>query len=225
MSAPLLEVTDLHKHFPIGSTGFRGLPKSYLHAVDGVSFNLHKGETLGLVGESGCGKSVGAMSILRLIPDPPGKNMGGEILFQGRDLLQSYPEDRLQVDLSLGDYARAAQRAAGMELDPEIKSLVELASSMSVAAGGAVKIEDLDAALFGGGYGADAGLEHLHAEGAGDGDDVGAGGSQDHVVAVQARCFLGAPALQLWLGRPAAQVGGGEVWSPGAPAHRTAQGV
>jgi Zn-dependent protease with chaperone function len=67
--------------------------------------------------------------------------------FQGRDLLQSYPEDRLQVDLSLGDYARAAQRAAGMELDPEIKSLVELASSMSVAAGGAVKIEDLDAAL------------------------------------------------------------------------------
>ncbi|MFT4711485.1 MAG: peptide/nickel transport system ATP-binding protein, partial [Planctomycetota bacterium] len=47
MSTPLLEVKNLHKHFPIGSKGFSGQPKSYLHAVDGVSFNLHKGETLG----------------------------------------------------------------------------------------------------------------------------------------------------------------------------------
>lgn len=57
-------------------------------AVDDVSYDVDKGETLGLVGESGCGKSVSALSIMRLIPDPPGKIVGGEILFKGRDLLK-----------------------------------------------------------------------------------------------------------------------------------------
>lgn len=57
-------------------------------AVDDVSFEVDKGETLGLVGESGCGKSVSAMSIMRLIPNPPGKTVGGEVLFKGRDLLK-----------------------------------------------------------------------------------------------------------------------------------------
>jgi len=57
-------------------------------AVDGINYDVAPGETVAVVGESGCGKSVGAMSILRLIPDPPGKNMGGEIIFQGRDLLK-----------------------------------------------------------------------------------------------------------------------------------------
>lgn len=56
-------------------------------AVDGVSFELRRGETLGLVGESGCGKTVMALSILRLVPDPPGRIVGGKILFQGQDLL------------------------------------------------------------------------------------------------------------------------------------------
>ncbi len=58
-----------------------------VRAVDGTTFGIKKGETLALVGESGCGKSVTALSILRLIPDPPGKIIGGEILFQSRDLL------------------------------------------------------------------------------------------------------------------------------------------
>lgn len=57
-------------------------------AVDDVSYDVDKGDTLGLVGESGCGKSVSALSIMRLIPDPPGKIVGGEILFKGRDLLK-----------------------------------------------------------------------------------------------------------------------------------------
>ncbi len=55
-------------------------------AVDGVSWDLKPGETLGLVGESGCGKTVSALSILRLIPDPPGKIVGGKVLFEGKDL-------------------------------------------------------------------------------------------------------------------------------------------
>jgi oligopeptide/dipeptide ABC transporter ATP-binding protein len=59
-----------------------------VRAVDGVSFDLSEGETLGLVGESGCGKSVTALSLMRLIPNPPGKIVEGEIWFEGRDLLQ-----------------------------------------------------------------------------------------------------------------------------------------
>jgi len=59
-----------------------------VRAVDGVSFDLSEGETLGLVGESGCGKSVTALSLMRLIPNPPGKIVEGEIWFENRDLLQ-----------------------------------------------------------------------------------------------------------------------------------------
>jgi oligopeptide transport system ATP-binding protein len=59
-----------------------------VHAVNGVSYTLEEGETLGVVGESGCGKSVHALSIMRLIPDPPGKIEDGEIKFDGRDLLK-----------------------------------------------------------------------------------------------------------------------------------------
>jgi peptide/nickel transport system ATP-binding protein len=64
-------------------------------AVDDVSYEVDRGETLGLVGESGCGKSVSALSIMRLIPDPPGKVVGGEIIFKGRDLLK-IPEKEMQ---------------------------------------------------------------------------------------------------------------------------------
>lgn len=57
-------------------------------AVDGVDYDLEEGETLGLVGESGCGKSVSALSILRLIPNPPGRVVAGEVMFEGQDLLK-----------------------------------------------------------------------------------------------------------------------------------------
>ncbi len=57
-------------------------------AVDDVSFYLRKGETLGIVGESGCGKSITALSVMRLVPDPPGKNVGGSVKLDGRSLLE-----------------------------------------------------------------------------------------------------------------------------------------
>lgn len=74
----ILEVQNLHVAF-----------KTYggeVQAVRGVSFDLHKGETLAIVGESGCGKSVTSQSIMRLIPDPPGRITAGSILFKGQDL-------------------------------------------------------------------------------------------------------------------------------------------
>ena len=80
----LLEVERLQTHF--------GTPDGVVRAVEGVSFRINAGETLGIVGESGCGKSVTAMSILRLIQEPPGK-IAGSIRFDGRDLLAlSEPE-------------------------------------------------------------------------------------------------------------------------------------
>jgi oligopeptide transport system ATP-binding protein len=68
-----------------------------IHAVNGVSFHLNAGETLGIVGESGCGKSVSVMSILRLIQSPPGKVVGGKAMFEQRDLLQMSDEEIRQV--------------------------------------------------------------------------------------------------------------------------------
>src|SRR6476660_8032173 len=75
----ILEVKDLRTYFQTED----GLVK----AVDGISFNLKRGETLGIVGESGSGKSVTNLSIIRLVPDPPGKIVSGEVVFDGQDLL------------------------------------------------------------------------------------------------------------------------------------------
>src|SRR5512143_384619 len=80
MALPLLSVRGL-------KTAFTTYEGKFL-AVDGVSFDVYKGEVMGLVGESGCGKSVTALSILRILPDPPGRVGGGEIIFEGRDLLK-----------------------------------------------------------------------------------------------------------------------------------------
>ncbi|PKB70931.1 MAG: peptide ABC transporter ATP-binding protein [SAR202 cluster bacterium Io17-Chloro-G6] len=66
-------------------------------AVDGVSYDLEEGETLGLVGESGCGKSVSALSVMRLIPDPPGKIIDGEILLDGEDILKIGMDDMREI--------------------------------------------------------------------------------------------------------------------------------
>ena len=57
-------------------------------AVDGISYTVDEGETVAIVGESGCGKSVSALSVLRLIPDPPGRIVGGKINFSGKNLLE-----------------------------------------------------------------------------------------------------------------------------------------
>ncbi len=68
-----------------------------VHAVNGISYDLEEGGTLGIVGESGCGKSVSVLSVMRLIPEPPGKIVGGEVFFEGRDMLKMDPEDVRKV--------------------------------------------------------------------------------------------------------------------------------
>ncbi|TAJ76086.1 ABC transporter ATP-binding protein [bacterium] len=78
--AELIRVKDLRTSF--------FTPDGEVKAVDGVSFEIGEGQTLGLVGESGCGKSVTALSIMRLVPSPPGRVVGGEILYRGRDLFK-----------------------------------------------------------------------------------------------------------------------------------------
>jgi oligopeptide/dipeptide ABC transporter ATP-binding protein len=84
-AGPVLEVDGLQTHF--------FTPDGVVRAVDGVSYAVRNGETLGVVGESGCGKSVTALSILRLVADPPGRIVGGAIRLEGRNLLElSEPE-------------------------------------------------------------------------------------------------------------------------------------
>lgn len=89
VSEPLLSIQNLQTHFFTSS----GVVK----AVDGISYDVAPGETVAVVGESGSGKSVSAMSILRLIPYPPGKVVGGSIMFQGTDLLKLSDEEIRKV--------------------------------------------------------------------------------------------------------------------------------
>ncbi len=86
---PVLEVRDLRTYFHT--------EEGVARAVDGVSFAVGRGQTLGLVGESGCGKSVSAFSIMRLVPDPPGRIEDGQILLKGRDLLVLDEEEMRRV--------------------------------------------------------------------------------------------------------------------------------
>ena len=85
----LLEVRNLRTEFRTGAGTVR--------AVDGISYSVDPGETVAVVGESGSGKSVGALSILRLIPNPPGRIAGGEVMFAGRDLMQLSDDDMREV--------------------------------------------------------------------------------------------------------------------------------
>ena len=80
MTSEILNVQGLETQF--------STPEGVVHAVNGVDFTLNEGETLGVVGESGCGKSVSMLSILRLIQQPPGKIVAGTAMFRGKDLLQ-----------------------------------------------------------------------------------------------------------------------------------------
>lgn len=81
----LFEIQNLKTYFTVEGKDAK--------AVDGVTFDIYKGETLGLVGESGSGKSVTALSLLKLIPNPPGKIVDGKVLYKGQDVLElSYEE-------------------------------------------------------------------------------------------------------------------------------------
>jgi oligopeptide transport system ATP-binding protein len=87
--APLLQVEDLEVRFYTKD--------GEVQAVNGISYSMEQGDTLGLVGESGCGKSVSTMAMLRLIPEPPGKITGGRVLFEGRDLLKMRPSQMHEI--------------------------------------------------------------------------------------------------------------------------------
>src|SRR3954463_11764839 len=79
MGEKILEVKNLRTSF--------FTEEGEVKAVEDLSFNVYKGKTLGIVGESGCGKSVTSLSIMRLIPNPPGRIVGGQILYKGKDLV------------------------------------------------------------------------------------------------------------------------------------------
>jgi peptide/nickel transport system ATP-binding protein/oligopeptide transport system ATP-binding protein len=89
MPQTLLDVRDLQTYF--------FTERGAARAVDRVSFRLPEGQVLGIVGESGCGKSITALSIMRLIPSPPGKILGGQVLFEGRDLLAVSEEEMQSI--------------------------------------------------------------------------------------------------------------------------------
>ena len=87
--AALLEIRGLKTHFATDD--------GMVHAVDGVDLTIERGETVCVVGESGCGKTVTALSVLKLIAMPPGRIVGGQILWQGRDLVPLPPDEMNQI--------------------------------------------------------------------------------------------------------------------------------
>ena len=98
----LLVVNDLHTFF-FTSDGV-------VKAVNGVDLTINKGETLGLVGESGCGKTVLALSIMRLVPSPPGRIMSGKIIFNGKDLLGLDSDEMRNIRLEALHFAIRVDR-------------------------------------------------------------------------------------------------------------------
>src|SRR5712692_557852 len=89
LSAPLLEIRGLKTYFATDD--------GIVQAVDGVDMTIRRGETLGVVGESGCGKTVTALSALKLIAMPPGRIVAGEVLWQGRDLVPLGPREMQRI--------------------------------------------------------------------------------------------------------------------------------
>jgi oligopeptide transport system ATP-binding protein len=139
----ILRVENLVKHFPVGGGSFFGRQAKVVHAVDGVSFSLRRGETLGLVGESGCGKSTTGRTILQLYRPTAGAvylegrnlvTMDRNELRQARRKLQMIFQDpyaSLNPRLTVGEIVSDPIRAyddprSGAEIDAEVRSLLEL---------------------------------------------------------------------------------------------------
>jgi oligopeptide transport system ATP-binding protein len=120
----LLEVDNLQTHF--------FTREGVVRAVDGVSFGVDKGKTLGLVGESGCGKSVTALSIMRLLPQPPARIVGGEVRFEGLDLVQ-LPEGSLE-DVRGNEIAMIFQDPM-TSLNPTLKIGTQITETMEAHLG------------------------------------------------------------------------------------------
>jgi oligopeptide/dipeptide ABC transporter ATP-binding protein len=135
---PLLVVNGLRTEFRSGGSSFA--------AVDGISFSLAPGETLGIVGESGCGKSVTSLSIMRLVPNPPGRITAGEIRLEGRNLLDLPESDMRAVR---GDDIAMIFQEPMTSLNPvqtvgdQIIEAVQLHRSLSAAAARARALEML----------------------------------------------------------------------------------
>jgi len=124
----ILEVKDLRTYFYIND--------SVVKAVDGLSYHVNKGECVGLVGESACGKSVSSMSVLRLIPYPPGIIEGGEILFKGEDLLQATEKRMREIR---GNRIAMVFQEASTSLNPVLTVGRQLSESMELHRGIAKK--------------------------------------------------------------------------------------
>jgi len=141
---PLLEVNELRTVFDTDA--------GRIHAVDGVSFSIEKGRTLGMVGESGCGKSVTAASVMRLVPSPPGNIIGGEILWKGKNILdvaaKDMPEIRgKEIAMIFQDpmtslnpvftvkkqMMEVVERRQGLSGDPAQKRLIEMLNLVGIA--------------------------------------------------------------------------------------------
>jgi len=120
----VIEIQDLRTYFYT--------EEGEVRAVDGVSYHVNKGESLGLVGESACGKSVSAMSILRLIPYPPGIIVGGKILFKGQDLLKIDEDELRKVR---GSQIAFVFQEPTTSLNPVLQIKVQLSESLELHRG------------------------------------------------------------------------------------------
>lgn len=120
----LLEVKNLKTQF--------FTREGVVHAVDGVSYSVDKGKTLGLVGESGCGKSVSALSIMRLIPEPPGRIVEGSILFEGKDLVTLSEKEMRQIR---GNHISMIFQDPMTSLNPVVKIGVQMTEGIQLHMG------------------------------------------------------------------------------------------
>lgn len=129
MSEKLLKVKDLR-------TEFFSSKKSSVVAIDGVSFELEKGEIVGLVGESGCGKSVTSLSIMQLLKDTPGKVTNGEVIFEGKNLLTASKKEILDIRggrMSMIFQEPMSSLNPSMRIDKQMIEGIRLHTSLSKA--------------------------------------------------------------------------------------------